>query len=107
MTTHNENKNTARLTSIKAPAAFKGKTNVYEVDPPYWGRSKVVVSQVEYGSMVGGPETGVFPATEDGDMDTMALFVHGVLGGEGPVAFAGQDDKGALALAGYEVVEGD
>jgi hypothetical protein len=106
-TTHNENKSTARLSTLKASGPWRGKATVYEVDPPFWGRTKVVVSQVDYGSATGGPETGVFPVTDEGDMDTTAMFVHGVIGAERPVAFAGQDDAGALALAGYEVVEGE
>ena len=78
-----------------ADMGMRGHAEVYRLDPPHEGREYVMVSAVD--AFGAGPETYIFPASEDGKV-TDWLEMEG--------SFKGAlDHVGALRNAGYEIEE--
>lgn len=85
---------------------LKGEGTLYRVSPKFWGTDYVISSRVDHTpeQEVDQPQTVLFPATADGQVDMPSLIANTLLGDEFPPTVDGvKDDVEVLALAGHEV----
>lgn len=94
METDADQTTTATATHIRTLSGFRGDARLYKLSEPLDGASFVIVSAVVAYS---GPETYIFPATEEGEISDYGEMDGSFRGG--------LDHEMALSMAGYEVAD--